>query len=140
MVTQNHFSPRPQSERERGEHVGKILADAQREIRGGRWENVVSLLRHAVAEACKHTQPAVSVLATGPATSDPARSRSLHQGFVVLAVLQSHGNGLIGVGEVADAAGMTRSTTHRYMRTLLELGQIEQDPATRKYRALAGQP
>jgi Fic family protein len=137
MDKQNHSSPRPATERERAGHIGQILDDAQTEIRGGRWDNVVSLLRHAVAEACLQTQPTVSVVATSSLTADRARSQSLRQGFAILAVLQQHGGGLIGVVEVADATGMTRSTAHRYMRTLLELGQIEQDPTTRKYRAVA---
>jgi IclR family pca regulon transcriptional regulator len=40
---------------------------------------------------------------------------------------------LLGVADVADDLGMSRSTTHRYMTTLLVLGYLEQD-ASRKYR------
>jgi IclR family pca regulon transcriptional regulator len=38
-----------------------------------------------------------------------------------------------GIAEIADALGMSRSTTHRYVITLLALGYLEQG-ASRKYR------
>lgn len=118
------------------EGIGQILDDAKREVAAGRWENVSSLLRDAVVEANKRARPDVSAVPANSLAVDPARSHSLQQGFAVLAVVQQRGHGLIGVREVADAVGMSRPTTHRYMRTLLDLGHLEQDPATRKYRAL----
>jgi IclR family pca regulon transcriptional regulator len=39
----------------------------------------------------------------------------------------------LGIAELADLVGISRSTTHRYAVTLLELGFLEQD-AKRKYR------
>jgi hypothetical protein len=137
MDHQNHSLNDLHSEHRQVQRIGKILENAQQEVSGGHWENVLPLLRHAVAETYKHTNGSISVIACSSLTVDPARSHSLQQGFAVLAVCQQHGERLIGVAEVADAAGMTRSTAHRYMRTLLELGQLEQDRATRKYRAVA---
>jgi DNA-binding IclR family transcriptional regulator len=40
---------------------------------------------------------------------------------------------LLGIAEIADELGMSRSTTHRYVITLVVLGFLEQD-ASRKYR------
>jgi DNA-binding IclR family transcriptional regulator len=40
---------------------------------------------------------------------------------------------VLGIADIADELGMSRSTTHRYMITLLALGYIEQG-ASRKYR------
>ncbi len=39
----------------------------------------------------------------------------------------------LGIAELADIVGISRSTTHRYAMTLVELGFLEQDPK-RKYR------
>ena len=38
------------------------------------------------------------------------------------------------VVEVARQLGLSPSTTHRYMTTLVAFGLLVQDPATRKYR------
>ena len=40
---------------------------------------------------------------------------------------------VLGIADIADALGMTRSTTHRYVTTLAMLGYLEQE-ASRKYR------
>jgi IclR family transcriptional regulator, pca regulon regulatory protein len=40
---------------------------------------------------------------------------------------------LLGIAEIADGLGMSRSTVHRYITTLHALGYLEQD-ASRKYR------
>jgi IclR family pca regulon transcriptional regulator len=40
---------------------------------------------------------------------------------------------ILGIADIADELGMSRSTTHRYVITLLALGYLEQD-ASRKYR------
>lgn len=39
----------------------------------------------------------------------------------------------LGIADISSSVGMTRSTTHRYVVTLVELGYLEQDP-NRKYR------
>lgn len=61
----------------------------------------------------------------------PRYSTSLDSG---LAILQTfNGKPLLGVADVADEVGMSRSTAHRYMTTLVALGFLEQGPS-RKYR------
>jgi IclR helix-turn-helix domain len=39
-----------------------------------------------------------------------------------------------GIHEIARELRLSASTTHRYVQTLLEIGLIERDPQTRKYR------
>lgn len=59
-------------------------------------------------------------------------SQSLGRGLAVLRCYTPE-RALLGVAEVADELGMGRSTTHRYMSTLLALGYLEQVDG-RKYR------
>lgn len=63
----------------------------------------------------------------------PRLSRSLLLGLLVLATFPADGNSL-AVTDVASQLGMSPSTTHRYMTTLLAVGLLEQDPRTRRYR------
>jgi len=45
--------------------------------------------------------------------------------------------GFLGIAELARMLDMNTSTTHRYVTTLLAVGLLERDPATRKYRLVA---
>ena len=63
----------------------------------------------------------------------PRLSRSLLLGLLVFACFPSDGSDL-AVTDVAVKLGMSPSTTHRYMTTLLAVGLLEQDPRTRRYR------
>lgn len=63
---------------------------------------------------------------------DPRLSRSLEYGVAILECYSSERQEL-GIAELADILGISRSTTHRYAITLVELGFLEQD-AKRKYR------
>jgi DNA-binding IclR family transcriptional regulator len=57
---------------------------------------------------------------------------SLERGLSVLRCFTAE-HPVIGITDVADQLGMSRSTTHRYMSTLTALGYLEQG-AARKYR------
>jgi IclR family pca regulon transcriptional regulator len=63
---------------------------------------------------------------------DPRFSQSLERGLAVLGVFRP-ARCVLGVSELAEELGMSRSTTHRYVRTLVALGYLEQ-VAQRKYR------
>jgi DNA-binding transcriptional ArsR family regulator len=63
---------------------------------------------------------------------DGRLSRSLLRGFVILASLPRDRTS-VGVSEIASRTGESASTTHRYLRTLLELGLIERDARSRRY-------
>jgi len=69
-----------------------------------------------------------------PARMDDRRlSRSLLSGLLVLSCFPYDG-GYLGIGELARMLGMNTSTTHRYVTTLLAVGLLERDAATRRYR------
>lgn len=60
-------------------------------------------------------------------------SRSLLRGLMVLAAFPPDGSAR-RVTDVAKQLGLGASTTHRYAITLVELGLLERDPASRHYR------
>jgi IclR helix-turn-helix domain len=64
---------------------------------------------------------------------DRRLSRSLLSGLLVLSAFPANG-GYLGIAEIARMLSMNTSTTHRYVNTLLSVGLLEQDPATRRYR------
>jgi hypothetical protein len=68
-----------------------------------------------------------------PLLEDSRLSRSLMLGVLLLAAFPSDG-GYIGNSDLAHALDLSASTTHRYVTTLVALGLVERDPATRKYR------
>ncbi len=63
---------------------------------------------------------------------DPRLSRSLEYGIAILESF-SREHQTLGIAELADIVGISRSTTHRYAITLVALGYLEQDDK-RKYR------
>jgi DNA-binding MarR family transcriptional regulator len=60
-------------------------------------------------------------------------SRSLLRGLMVLAAFPADGSDR-AVTDVAKQLGMGVSTTHRYASTFVEVGLLERDPVTRRYR------
>jgi DNA-binding transcriptional ArsR family regulator len=66
-------------------------------------------------------------------SESPRLSRSLLLGLLVLACFPADGSSL-AVSDIAERLGMSPSTTHRYMTTLLAVGLLEQEPRTRRYR------
>jgi IclR family pca regulon transcriptional regulator len=63
---------------------------------------------------------------------EPRYSQSLERGLAILACFTPE-RPVLGIADIADDLGMSRSTTHRYVITLLALGYLEQG-ASRKYR------
>jgi IclR family transcriptional regulator, pca regulon regulatory protein len=64
--------------------------------------------------------------------ADPRLSRSLEYGVAILESF-SGGRQTLGIADIADIVGISRSTTHRYAMTLVALGYLEQN-SKRKYR------
>jgi hypothetical protein len=60
-------------------------------------------------------------------------SGSLLRGLSILVCLPVDGR-YLSLTELASQTGMTLSTTHRYLSTLLAVGLIERTPDTREYR------
>jgi IclR family transcriptional regulator, pca regulon regulatory protein len=67
-----------------------------------------------------------------PSLREPRYSQSLERGLAILSCFTPE-RPIRGIADVADELGMRRSTTHRYMSTLVALGYLEQG-AARKYR------
>jgi IclR helix-turn-helix domain len=66
-------------------------------------------------------------------SSDPRLSRSLLRGLSLLTCFGSDGAPR-GIVELSHDSGMSPSTAHRYASTLVELGLLQRDPKSRKYR------
>jgi IclR family pca regulon transcriptional regulator len=67
-----------------------------------------------------------------PTLSGPGFSQSVEYGLAILKCFTGE-HPELGISDIADALGMSRSTTHRYVITLVKLGYLEQ-VASRKYR------
>ncbi len=67
-----------------------------------------------------------------PDLSEPRYSQSLERGLAILECFTPE-HPVLGIADIADRLGMSRSTTHRYVTTLVALGYLEQG-AKRKYR------
>jgi IclR family pca regulon transcriptional regulator len=59
-------------------------------------------------------------------------SQSLERGLLILSTF-SEARPVLGIADLARAAGLNKSTTYRYVATLAKLGYVQQDPETRKY-------
>jgi len=73
-------------------------------------------------------EPAWSI----PSLREPRYSQSLERGLAILSCF-TPSRPVQGIADIADQLGMSRSTTHRYVITLVALGYLEQG-ASRKYR------
>src|SRR6059058_4720973 len=78
-------------------------------------------------------QDAVPSIRTVTMRADAAFSQSLQRGLAILSLFRSE-RPLLGVSELGRELGLSRSTTHRYVSTLVFLGYLQQDPGTKKYR------
>jgi IclR family pca regulon transcriptional regulator len=67
-----------------------------------------------------------------PSLREPRYSQSLERGLAILGCFTPK-RPVLGIADIADQLGMSRSTTHRYVITLVALGYLEQG-ASRKYR------
>jgi IclR family transcriptional regulator, pca regulon regulatory protein len=67
-----------------------------------------------------------------PDLREPRYSQSLERGLAILGCFSAD-RPVLGIADIADDLGMSRSTTHRYVITLVALGYLEQG-TSRKYR------
>ncbi len=82
-------------------------------------------------EADEH-YPEESWARSVPSLREPRYSQSLERGLAILGCFTPE-RPVLGISDIADELGMSRSTTHRYVITLVALGYLEQG-ASRKYR------
>ncbi|MGO9322743.1 MAG: IclR family transcriptional regulator [Solirubrobacteraceae bacterium] len=67
-----------------------------------------------------------------PSLREPRYSQSLERGLAILGCFTPK-RPVLGIADIAKELELSRSTTHRYVITLVALGYLEQD-ASRKYR------
>lgn len=67
-----------------------------------------------------------------PTLKEARYSQSLERGLAILGCFTPE-HPMLGIADIADGLGMSRSTTHRYVITLVALGFLEQG-GSRKYR------
>jgi IclR helix-turn-helix domain len=79
------------------------------------------------------TDPPSTLKIESAAFADLRLSRSLLWGLVVLAAFPRD-RSYVSNSQIAEKLGMTITTTHRYVSTLLATGLLERDPKTRQYR------
>jgi IclR family transcriptional regulator, pca regulon regulatory protein len=84
--------------------------------------------RSAAAKSANELEPSWA----HPGLREPRYSQSLERGLAILGCFTPK-RPVLGIAEIADELGMSRSTTHRYVITLVALGYLEQG-ASRKYR------
>jgi IclR family pca regulon transcriptional regulator len=82
--------------------------------------------------ATRRTRPDDSPVWTIPSLREPRFSQSLERGLAILGCFTPQ-HPVLGIADMAEDLGMSRSTTHRYVITLVALGYLEQG-ASRKYR------
>jgi IclR helix-turn-helix domain len=87
----------------------------------------------AADNAQQNGEPALDMTSYFPTYRDARLSRSLLRGLFILTCFGPD-NGERGIIELAGRLGMSASTTHRYVATLVELGLLERCARTRKYR------
>ena len=66
-------------------------------------------------------------------TRGTSTSQSLERGLAILSSFDSD-RPLIGVSELSRELELSRSTAHRYIATLAQLGYLQQDPDSKRYR------
>ena len=102
-------------------------------------EQVAQVLRDA--SATDSTSLLLAGLADTPSVLDGVSrllenarlSRSLLSGLLLLAACPTDG-GSVSLTELARLLGMSMSTAHRYVSTLVAVGLLERDSVTRRYR------
>jgi IclR family transcriptional regulator, pca regulon regulatory protein len=84
------------------------------------------------SKASKPAETAQEAAWSIPSLREPRYSQSLERGLAILSCF-TPARPVLGIADIADHLGMSRSTTHRYVITLVALGYLEQG-ASRKYR------
>lgn len=132
---------RPVRSRDGDSDAGKVMIELSKSqvdqvVRGAGEGGTMSTLLSALRDP-DWTLSVDSEDWTYPEQMDDRRlSRSLLSGLLVLSCFPADGD-YLGIAELARMLDMNTSTTHRYVTTLLAVGLIERDPATRRYRVAA---
>jgi hypothetical protein len=131
MTPAQNATRSPSTGRERSRNGGLTVelsrAQVDQVVRAASGARSISTVLSAMLESPERLAGTLAGL------DDTRLSRSLLSGLLVFAVFPADG-AMLGNLEVARMLGMTPSTTHRYISTLLEIGLLERDAGTRRYR------
>jgi Fic family protein len=119
------------SRRQAREHIRRCCDDARVETADDRWETAALLLRDAADTARAQAGTAIDLQTLPPAANDARFSTSLERGLRILAMFNDHP--IWRLADIADTLGLSRSTAHRYLASLVAMGQLERTGA-RLYR------
>jgi hypothetical protein len=131
--------PMRRSSQESEQNVSIELTKSQVDqvIREAGKGGTLSVVLSALKDPSWRLSPDTELSSGYPAELDDRRlSRSLLSGLLVLSCFPDDG-GYLGIGELSRLLDMNTSTTHRYVTTLLAVGLLERDAATRRYRIVA---
>jgi hypothetical protein len=120
---------------EAAKRVEELVLDGLNRLAMDDWPGALSYLEEARGKTAAITAMPVRARKV-PTLPEGGRrySSSLQTGLAILAEFPNPpGEDVLGIAEVADRIGRSRSTVHRYMITLVALGQLEQTVG-RKYR------
>lgn len=132
---------RPARSRDGASDAGKVMIELSKSqvdqvVRGAGEGGTMSILLSALRDPDWTLSVDSDDWAYPEQMEDRRLSRSLLSGLLVLSCFPADG-GYLGIAELARMLDMNTSTTHRYVTTLLAVGLIERDPATRRYRVAA---
>jgi len=121
------------SKRHAIEDIEQLLEDAHREITHDRLKPAHQAMQNAtlLMKALLSMPVRARTLKSIPA-HDLRYSQSLAKGLEIMGCFRPD-RPVLGIADVADELELSRSTTHRYMMSLVALGQLEQTVG-RKYR------
>lgn len=120
---------------EAGERAAEMCEDAARQLATGEFANARGFLETALGMTSAIIAAAGTRVRKVTVPEKNIRySSSLVTGLRILECF-TDAQALLGVAEVSERVSIPRSTAHRYLITLVQLGQIEQPAgAGRKYR------
>lgn len=117
---------------EAGERAAGLAEDALAALAAEEWGAALEYFDAARGQvAAINAAPEYSIITGAPQEIDRRFSSSLTFGLEILGHFS--GREVWGIKDVAEKLNASRSTTHRYMTTLVLLGQLEQTVG-RKYR------
>jgi hypothetical protein len=120
-------APAETGEPERPVTVELSKAQVERVLRDASETNSISMLLSGLSDGPEAMEIARKYI------EDPRLSRSLLYGLLLLALFPDDGS-YMGNAEAARLLDIGPSTAHRYISTLVVMGLLEREPASRQYR------
>jgi hypothetical protein len=129
MTDDNAVQGSPSESEHKTEHVALELTQSQidRVIRDATGAGKISILLSGLTGVQETLRREPGLM------DDPRISTSLMRGLLVIAALPRDGD-YVRLSDIAELLGIGLSTAHRYVTTLLVVGLVERDPASRRYR------